>query len=144
MQNKVYLKRTFNCSPETLFKWLVEPELIVQWFGPKDTTAGAVATDVRLNGRFSIELTRDGGQAFTVVGQYSTLEPPHRLGFSFGYQGIDGPESEISMILTSQGKTTTLQFTQSFETPPPNMEGRTVAWNAMFALMGAQIEAQAG
>ena len=42
--NKVFVSRRFNCSKSELFDWLVRPELITKWFGPKQLSIGSVQT----------------------------------------------------------------------------------------------------
>lgn len=140
-QNKVYLQRVFNCTPEILFQWLIDPKRIVQWFGPQNTTVGAVSCNPVVNGQFSIELLRQTAPRFTCVGRYLTIEPPHKLVFTFAYDGLNSPDSEVSILLTSKGNQTHMAFTQSFETVPANMEKRTVAWEAMFTRMDEKITA---
>ena len=135
MEHRVYLKRTFNTNASQLYQWLVQPELIVQWFGPQNTTVGAVETDVRVGGKYRIELCFAKGGGFDVVGTYEVLQAPHLLAFTFQYEGLPNPAppSLVTMRLeqTAPGQTT-LTFTQAFELEPANMDKRTLAWNFMF------------
>ena len=65
--------------PETVFAFLTEPDRLVQWLGRTATL------HPRPSGLFRVDV--NGRDA--VRGEYLVVEPPHRVVFSFGYEGPD-------------------------------------------------------
>ena len=141
-QNKVFINRKFNCAASDLFEWLIQPGLIAKWFGPKHWSVGAVQTDTRIGGKYSIELIKSDSQKFFVVGEYLEINAPNTLVFSFQYQGSSSnpPDSTIKINITELSETKSqLSFTQDFVSTPPDFHKRTEAWEAMFQLLESLI-----
>lgn len=133
--NSVYIKRTFNCSAAELWNWIVEPSLLVQWFGPKRMTVGRVESDLRMGGPYSIELLKPSGGKILIEGKYLEIEPASKLTFSFQYSGIPSPppDSIVRMSISEmEAGQCALSFVQEFDAVPADMESRTVAWEGMF------------
>lgn len=133
--NNVYVSREFGCSKPILFKWIVRPDLISKWFGPKHMVVKNAQSDLNINGTYSIELLRPDGISIFISGMYIEIEEPHKLKFSFRYSGQDNlpPESTVEISLEAiDPDTTKLSLVQKFETYPSDMEARTQAWKNMF------------
>jgi uncharacterized protein YndB with AHSA1/START domain len=65
--------------PETVFPYFTDPARIVDWMG-----IGALL-DPRPGGAFRIDVNgRD-----VVSGEYVVVEPPHRVVFTWGFEGTD-------------------------------------------------------
>jgi uncharacterized protein YndB with AHSA1/START domain len=67
--------------PETVFKFLVEPELMARWIG---RVQFAMAEE---GGPFRLQFTF--GDGHTAAGVFTEISPPQRLAFSFGWEGND-------------------------------------------------------
>lgn len=137
-QNKIYIERQFNCSPAKLFEWLVQPKRIAQWFGPRHLSVGKVQTDVRVGGKYSIELHEQNRPPVSIVGEYLEINAPNTLVFSLRYQGVatTPPESLVKMKITNMSEgVSRLLFTQEFVSMPADMDRRTEAWVHMFRLL---------
>lgn len=132
--NKVYINRQFNCSAADLFRWLVEPQLIAQWFGPKHLTVGQIKAQLEIGVQFSIELKKPNGQHFFLEGEYLEIQPPAFLSFSFHYSGLSPapPDSIVKIQLEELSPhKSQLLLIQEFESVPQDMPSRTAAWQQM-------------
>ena len=140
--NKIFINRKFNCSASQLFDWLVKPSLIVQWFGPKHLSIGAVQTDLQLGGNYSIELLKPNDQNFFIKGKYIEINAPDLLVFTFQYIGLSiAPPNSIVKIKIEElnQNESLLTLTQDFEHTPSDMDSRTKAWEHMFLILANQI-----
>ncbi len=140
--NNVYLNETFNCSPNELFKWMVEPHRICQWFGPKLLKVGRVETDVSLGGAYRIELLKPNGESFFIQGEYLEIEIPTKLSFTFAYIGLHNapPNSVVKISLKAIDKNVSqLSLIQKFHTAPPDMEQRAKAWKGMLSKLEKMV-----
>lgn len=142
-QNKVFVKREFNCSKTELFNWLIQPDLIVKWFGPQKMNAVKAETDVRVGGDYFIEMRRGDKDNFFMKGKYIEIEAPNMLAYTVQYVGLQGspPKSTVKMLI-EELETNRAQLTliQSFTIMPSDMEKRTVAWEYMFDKLVANLE----
>ena len=141
--NRVYIKRTFNCSTQELFNWMVQPNLLAKWFGPKHLSAGIIESDLKIGGNYRIELLKDQGNAFFIEGQYLEIDEPSKLVFSFKYTGLPHrpPDSIIKIIIEEiESSVSKLSLVQKFELIPSDMENRLRAWENMFEKLNKEIK----
>lgn len=95
-----------GASVEAVFDHLVDPEKLVRWMGVE------VDIDPRPGGRFWMNVT---GQD-KASGQYVTVDRPHRVAFTWGWEGNDGVppgSSTVSIQLTQDGAETVVELTHS-------------------------------
>ncbi len=77
--HSVTIVRTIAASRETLYAAWTEPDRMRRWF------ATVVDADVRVGGRYSIELHEADGTVNGFTGEYLDLEPPSRIAFTFSH-----------------------------------------------------------
>ncbi|MEM7087425.1 MAG: SRPBCC domain-containing protein [Bacteroidota bacterium] len=140
--NIVHVTRQFNCSKPALYRWIVEPNLISKWFGPKHCKVGNVHNNFRTGGGYEIELLKPNSKRFSIKGIYLEIDQPNWLKFSFVYIGLETtpPKSTVTISLEEiSPNSTQLTLIQKFETRPPDMENRTKAWGNMFETLFDEI-----
>lgn len=141
--NKVYVNRLFNCATSDLFKWLVKPELIIQWFGPNQLFVVNVKTDVRVGGKYSIELKKNSSLNFFITGEYMKIASPYELEYTSLYEGLSNtpPQSTINIKIEELPNSQSQLFlVQEFELIPSDMAKRTKAWEHMFDTLRKNID----
>lgn len=95
----VRLRQTIAASRDDVFDAFTEPEQIREWWGPGAFTCPRAEIDLRTGGRYRLEMRSPEGHEMAVVGTYEVVERPHRLVFTWRWEGIpDGePESLVSV-----------------------------------------------
>jgi uncharacterized protein YndB with AHSA1/START domain len=94
---------TIDASPETVWEFLVDPDKLMRWKGI------SADLDPRPGGVYRCEVI----PGHTARGEFVELDPPHRLVFSWGWDGQDGVPPSSSMIeieLATDGEGTSLRF----------------------------------
>lgn len=91
-------------SPDTVFQFLVDPELMVEWLGQ------AVEIDPRVGGVVRIDMNgRD-----VVVGEVLAVDPPRSISFTWGWdrEGASLPPgaSSVEITLEPRGEGTLLRL----------------------------------
>ena len=66
-------------SPETVFDFFTDPDKMIQWMGR------SAELDPRPGGGFRCEINDEA----IASGEYVALEPPHRVVFTWGWNGED-------------------------------------------------------
>ena len=141
--NSVYVQRTFECKPETLFEWLTKPELIAQWFGPEGFSIGKITNTLEEGDSYQIELKKGGNVLFEIYGEYLKIQKPAIIKFTYQYNGLENPPppSIVQFELSESGSgQTTLSMVQTFEVETPDFASRTKAWNYMLDKLGSLIQ----
>ncbi len=96
-----------EASPETIYEFLVDPDRMIQWMGRK------AELDPRPGGIFRVDIN---GRNIS-RGEYIELDPPHRVVFSFGWEGdtsiVKPGTSTVELTLTAEGDGTVLRLTHT-------------------------------
>jgi uncharacterized protein YndB with AHSA1/START domain len=75
-------------SPETVFRFFVEPGFMAQWFGERHTL------DPRPGGIFRVEV----GRGAVACGTYTEVVPHRRVSFTWGWEGRDDLPPAASLV----------------------------------------------
>ena len=81
---------------DTVFDHLVDPERVLRWLGT------AIDIDPRPGGRFWM----NANGSDTAAGTYAEIERPHRVVFSFGWEGsTEVPPGSTTVTITLEAQT---------------------------------------
>ena len=84
------LERVFAAPPERVFDAFTKPEAITGWLGPGACHLLHAEIDLRVGGGYRFRMQTETVGEVDIVGQYQTVERPHRLAFSWRWE--DNPE----------------------------------------------------
>ncbi|MBL8001514.1 MAG: SRPBCC domain-containing protein [Flavobacteriales bacterium] len=82
-QRTLALSRTFDAPAALVFAAWSEPKHLVRWWGPKDFTLPHCEQDFRVGGRYRFCMRAPDGSDHWVRGEYTLIDPPHRLVFTW-------------------------------------------------------------
>jgi uncharacterized protein YndB with AHSA1/START domain len=99
------LKRRLKASPAQVFSAWADPEKIVRWFGPAETSSSSVRAemDVRPGGRYRISFQTEDGEYHEVCGVYRQVVPDTRLVFTWAWHSTPEPESLVTIPVAKDG-----------------------------------------
>ena len=88
--------REFDAPPELVFRAHVEPELVVQWLGPRELTAHVEEWDARSGGSYRYRHTGTGDHPVDARfrGAFHTVEPSRIIVQTFEW---DGAPDEVAL-----------------------------------------------
>ena len=82
------LTRLFHVPRERLFAAWTDPEALMRWFSPSgDYSTPSAEVDLRVGGRYRIEMKAADGSLYTATGLYHEVRPPERLVFTWAWEG---------------------------------------------------------
>lgn len=83
------IKRVFNASPERVFAaWTVREEWQA-WIGPEGIHCDVTRLDARAGGRYELTMHFPDGQSRQIGGEFTIVDRPHTLAFTWGACGTD-------------------------------------------------------
>ncbi len=116
------MTRLIKAPRERVFEAWTNPEQLKEWFRPgEDTVVPQVKSDLRVGGKYRIQMKNPDGEFHTSAGTYREVKPPERLVFTFAWEK-DGSEPDFGevepteMLITlefhARDQQTELVFTQ--------------------------------
>lgn len=101
------VRRTIPATRERVFKAWTEAAAVSRWFAPTDDYTTVVhELDVRVGGRYRIEMRHKGGARHIAVGAYRDIAPPERLAFTWAWEGHEMPETLVALEFLDRGAET--------------------------------------
>ena len=103
MTSDLVVTTTIEASPQEVFPYLVQADLLVRWLG------SWVDVDPRPGGAFAVDM----GQT-AVRGAYVAVEPPFRVVFTWGIPGsqdMPAGSSTVEIVLRPEGDATVVELT---------------------------------
>ncbi len=106
----------FDAPRELVFRAYTEPELLVQWLGPRDLTMTVDENEIRDGGRWRFIHTDAGGHEHGFHGVFHGTPSPDGIVRTFEYEGAPGHVSMETLSLTERGGRTLVRTISSFQT----------------------------
>ena len=117
------VKRVLNATPERAFQAWTSAEHIQQWMRPEPGMVVPLASmDLRVGGKFRIQMKMPDGEFFTAVGVFKEVKAPERLVYTWDWEKdgsgtefgeVEGKPSLVTVEFVKQGKQTELVLTHS-------------------------------
>lgn len=79
MTHDVIVTRTFDASPEAVWRAWTEDAYVMQWWGPDGFTSPAAKMDVRVGGTSHVAMRSPDGHDMWMTWVYTKVEPYSRL-----------------------------------------------------------------
>ncbi len=99
-KQELIITREFDAPRELVFKAHVDPELYVQWLGPRGLTMRLDAFEPKDGGRYRYIHTDAGGNEYAFNGVYHEVTAPERIINTFEFEGL--PErGHVEMTTTT-------------------------------------------
>jgi len=120
-ETEVVMTRTFDAPRALVFEALTRCERLRRWCGTRGARLEACEADARPGGSFRIVRRAPDGGLHPFTGRYREVDPPSRLGYSFGY-AVDGRRDRVlnvtvtlrEHVLRDGGPVTVLTSTTAF------------------------------
>lgn len=128
------IERTYDASPEEVWKAWTDPGALTRWFGPEDTRSVLRAElDVRPGGRYRIAFETGDGEEHEVGGTYLEVMPFRRLVFSWAWRSTPERESQVTLALDPVANGTRLVFTHERFHDEAARQGHARGWGGAFS-----------
>jgi uncharacterized protein YndB with AHSA1/START domain len=111
----IEIVREFDAPPEKVFRAHVDPDLAMQWMGPRDIVSQVDHWDARTGGSWRYMSSR-GEDTFSFYGSFHEVRPPERIVQTFTYEGVpDGVSLDTLTLEPLDGGRTRLRIVSVVE-----------------------------
>jgi uncharacterized protein YndB with AHSA1/START domain len=131
MTPELRLTTTIEASPEEVFPYLVQHDLLLRWIG------SWVDADPQPGGIFAVDM----GET-QVRGSYVTVEPPHRVVFTWGIPGnqeMPAGSSTVEIVLRPENDSTVVELTHR-DLPVERLADHEKGWNNLLRGLAALLQ----
>lgn len=132
------IERTFAASARDVFDAWTNPEVLQRWWVADPTwTSPGCEVDLRVGGRYVMRMRDEQtGHVHEVAGEYREVDPPHRLVYTWAWQGQDGPhpghESLVAVDFRADGdESTTVVIEHSGLASEESRAQHSHGWNGV-------------
>jgi len=113
MNDTIVVEIDIAAPPERVFQAWIDPQQRLAWWGDDASYRGTkMESDLRVGGKWRTEGKRADGEPFAVWGEYTRVERPAALGFTWnhtwGETGLPATNVLIELTATSSGTHVTL------------------------------------
>ena len=114
----VRIIREFDAPPEKVFRAHTDPDLLVQWLGPRSVTMSIDHFDCRTGGSWRY-LHRQGGEEYGFHGCFHEVRPSELIVQTFTFEGFPDGVAREKLVLEDLGdgrtRLTATSLVDSFE-----------------------------
>ncbi|MFL6046539.1 MAG: SRPBCC family protein [Propionibacteriaceae bacterium] len=95
--------RDFDAPPEKVFRAWIDPDLVVQWLGPKSTEMRIDRWEARTGGNYRYVALQNGEEVAAFYGSFHEVRPSERLVQTFTWEGMPDGVSLETMTFEDLG-----------------------------------------
>ncbi|MET0614880.1 MAG: SRPBCC domain-containing protein [Thermoleophilaceae bacterium] len=98
------LERLVPALPYDVFRAFTTADELAVWWGPQGFTTPSLDFEPRVGGTYRIRMQPPDGDAFPLTGEFTEVEPPKRLAFTFAWEDPDPDDVATLAGLTFRGQ----------------------------------------
>ena len=103
---KIVITREFDAPPDRVFRAYTDPDLVVQWLGPRRLTMRIDTYDARTHGSYRYTHVDEDGTEYGFHGVFHEVRPNDRIVQTFTWDGEpDGVSLETAIFEDLGGRT---------------------------------------
>lgn len=87
-RQEYFITREFEAPRELVFKAFTDPDLVVQWLGPRDLTMRIEKWEARAGGTYRYTHARKPGEEYGFRGVFHECAAPERIIQTFEFEGL--------------------------------------------------------
>ncbi len=134
-QTTLQIRRTFAAPREEVFEAWTQPEKLTKWLCrvTEQHSMRILELDVRVGGRYRLEVTTPEGNRYLLSGTYREVQPAERLAFSWKWEGdLDVGETLVTVEFRARGDSTEIVLTHKLFPNTTARDHHTMGWNGCF------------
>jgi uncharacterized protein YndB with AHSA1/START domain len=99
----IVIIREFEAAPDRVFRAYTDPDLVVQWLGPRRLTMRIEQYDARTGGSYRYVHQGEDGAEYAFRGVFHEVRPAERIVQTFTYEGVPDGVALEKLVLEDLG-----------------------------------------
>jgi glutathione S-transferase len=133
------VRRTIAAPRERVFQAFTRPEELKRWTAPAPMNVPVAEVDLRVGGKFRIEMQQPDGVTHVATGVYREITPPKRLVYTWSWGDKSVQDSVVTVDFESRGAGTEVILRHEMLPDKSSAERHTVGWNGCFDKLAAMF-----
>jgi|HubBroStandDraft_2_1064218.scaffolds.fasta_scaffold32223_4 uncharacterized protein YndB with AHSA1/START domain len=137
------VRRTFQAPRERVFRAWTNAQELARWFAPSAEYSTKVPElDLKVGGKYKVEMHHKGGNIHTVEGTYREIKPPEKIAFTWRWESDAAThESLVTIEFLDQGSSTEILLTHAQLPSVEEREKHAHGWNGCLEQLARFVEA---
>jgi uncharacterized protein YndB with AHSA1/START domain len=138
------VNRVFQAPRERVFRAWTDAKELAHWFAPStDYSTRVPELDLRVGGKYKVEMHHKDGNVHTVSGSYREIRPPERIVFTWRWEGESGAhESLVTLEFLDLGPSTEILLTHEQLPSAEDRQKHEHGWNGCLAQLAAYVSSK--
>lgn len=125
--------RVINATPEKVFDAWLDAELMSQFMCPIPGGSAKATSDGRVGGAFTVEMIAPDGQSIPHHGEYTVVDRPKRLEFTWNSPYVEG--SKVTITFAPSGAGTEVSLSHELLGSEESVKNHTGGWVSILELL---------
>lgn len=136
----ISVTRVLRARRERVFAAWTRPDLMARWFFPGDGWTVEVSADLRVGGRYQVDMRDPSGGRHTQFGEYREILPVSRLAFTWTCPELEVVDSLVTVDLAERGDETELRLTHVLPPDPAVRRGHQEGWEGCLGNLAKTLD----
>lgn len=110
---ELHIEREFNAPAELVYNAFLNPDLIVQWWGPRKYTTTVDKLEPFVGGKWRFIHKNEEGE-FAFRGEFKELDPYTKISYTFEFEPMEGHILLETAVLEELNGKTMVKITDTF------------------------------
>ncbi|HEV2521376.1 MAG TPA: SRPBCC domain-containing protein [Candidatus Acidoferrales bacterium] len=135
------VSRILQAPRKRVFRAWTDPKELARWFAPSTEYSTKVPElDLRVGGKYKVEMHHKGGNVHIVSGTYKEIRPPERIVFTWSWEGDpSASESLVTLEFLDLGPSTEIHLTHEQLPSAEERQKHEHGWNGCLAQLAAYV-----
>lgn len=144
------LRRVLNAPQELAFQVWTSAQHIQHWMQPEPgMTIPSAVMDVRVGGKFRIQMLNVEGEYFTAVGVFKEVTPPEKLVYTWDWEKdgsgeefgeVEGKTTEVTVEFIKRGERTEMIFMHTLFATVESRDSHSRGWSRIIDCLADFLE----
>lgn len=131
--DRLSIKQIFDAPVEKVFDCFTQPQILNQWFSPSESIGINAQLDLNVGGAYRFEMLKEDGEDHIAVGEFTEINPPTRLAFTWAWEGSDDPVTLVTISLRKIGQQTEVELVHSGFSQAEATQHHSQGWSGIYA-----------
>lgn len=136
----IVVRRHLKAERERVFRAWTDPALMARWLFPGTDWTVTVESELRVGGRYRLEMVDPDGGQHLQFGAYREIVPVSRLVFTWTCPALGVTDSLVIVELVDRGGGTDLTLTHELPPDPAVRRGHQEGWDGCLSNLERLLE----